>query len=460
MLRRTDNPELFDAIRSAYNKQYPQDKSVDTIFTKELTDEQLSKVTSLKIQADVFHDIKSLKGIEQLTNLTEFSLNGQSPWHNSREFRRIQSSSKFSNYNLDQELDDMVAQYNSGQIEDITPLYKLKNLKKLELKHQRRIKEIDFSNNQNLTYVDMSYCEGLETVKGLESLNVVKGVGIKGTEFEDCKFEFSRCSKLMKVSNFSQLVETLDKNADAGFNSHIFLPSTAYCHIARQNQDACEHLAYRQDKDYVSHINWTEIDKGNVRVEKSSVQMLIAKKYADETIKTLFHGENPSNIELVSGVYRWICDNIKYDYEGLEKARAEDPKKKFRKKDSIRSSYVALIDKKAVCTGISNLFNFLMADLGFLAEPCLCSNNMLNDARMTEANHMMSKVYINDTPYYCDATWDLGGKDSRFFCLTKEEMEKTHQFDVSAYGVKSGPSLQEKFKLMGILQTKEHLQME
>ena len=127
---------------------------------------------------------------------------------------------------------------------------------------------------------------------------------------------------------------------------------------------------------------------------------------------------------------------------------------------SIRSSYVALINKKAVCTGISNLFNFLMADLGFTAEPCLCSTELANDARMTEANHRMTKIYLNDIPYYCDPTWDLGSKESKFFCLTKEEMEKTHKFDVSAHCAKSGPSYQKALKQLGLLQTKTQSQME
>lgn len=460
MLKRTDNPELFQAICSAYKKQCPEDKSFNAFIAQELPDDKLAKITSLRIQAGVLNDVKSLKGIEKLTNLTEFSLNGQSSWHNAREFKNMQAMSNNPRFNLDEELDRLVEQYNCGQIEDITPLYKLNNLKKLELKNQRKIKEIDFSNNPNLTVVDMSYCEGLETIKGLENLQVVKGMTVDGLDFTGSRFEFSGCSGLKSVEKFDLLVERLDNIPKMDTDAHIFLPTTSYCHIARNNQGVCDHLAYQKEKYSISPMNWTEIDKGGVRVENSSAQMVIAKRYADETIKTLFHGENPSSIELASGVYRWICDNIKYDYEGLEKSKVEDPNRKFRKKDSIRSSFVALINKKAVCVGISNLFNFFMADLGFRAEPCLCSNNMSNDARMTEANHMMSRVYLNNVPYYCDPTWDLGGKESKFFFLTKEEMEKTHKFDISSYGIKSGRSWQQEFKQLGVLQTKEQSQME
>lgn len=460
MLKRTDNPELFRAICSAYRHQFPQDKSVDALTTRELPDEILAKITSLVIEADTFFgNIKSLNGIEQLVNLTEFSLNGQSRWKHHKEFRgTLERSQVVTGYNLEEDLRFFLDEYNSGQIEDISPIYQLKHLKKLELRHQRKIREVDFSNNPNLVEVDMSYCEELRTIKGLDTLNVVNGRKIDGLDFIDSRFEFSGCHNLREVDSLDLLVAHLDNNPNIDLDAHIFLPTTTFCHIARNNQPICELLAQRHI-DCLDYIHWTEIGKGDVRVENSSSQMLIAKRYVDETIKTLFHGQSPTDLELASGVYRWICDNIKYDYDGLKQSETEDPKKRYRKKDSIRSSYVALINKKAVCVGVSNLFNLFMASLGFTAEPCPCSSEMAHDARMTDSNHMMSRIYVNNIPYYCDPTWDLGGEESRYFCLSKEEIERTHKFDVSAYSTKSGPSYQKIFKQQGLLQTKKQQQM-
>lgn len=442
MLRKADNPELFYVIRVAYQNQYPEDKSVN-YATQELTDDKLAKITSLKIQDN---DIKSLKGIEHLTNLSELALNGRSDFDNYLKNGNMRNMAiNDPRFNMAQELRDIEDAYNRGQIEDITPLYQLKKLKKLELRNQRKINEIDFSHNPNLNDVDMSYCTGLKTIKGLESLSCFKSGDVE-------KFEFGGCSQLKEVTNFPRLVDILDDVNVIG-QTYICLPTTTFCHITRDNKNACKKLEdmYRYG---VAPINWVEICQGNIRVENTTGQMAYAKAYADATIKTLFYGQQPCPLELVNGVYRWICDNIKYDYDGLEQEKNEDPNGRWRKRDRIRSSLISLIDKKAVCVGISNLFNFMMADLGYSADPCLCSSNLSNDARLTVADHQMSQIYINGETYYCDPTWDLGRKESRYFCLTKEEMEKTHQFTVASCGVESGQSLQQVLRLEGLLYTK------
>ena len=461
MFKQSDNPALFKAVCNAYTRQFPEDKSVDSFSTKELSDEQLSKITSLKIEAKSgYWNVTSLSGIENLTNLTEFSFNGQSPLKYASEFDdAVKRSNTQKGYDLESQLAFYTREYESGQIDDITPIYSLKMLKKLELKEQRKITSVDFSNNPNLTNVDMTNCTGLKSIKGLEQLHVIEGNENNNFDIFDSKFEFSGCCRLSSVENIDKLVDKLDQNEDAGIEANIFLPTTTYCHISREDSKTCEHLAnkHTQHRDY---IHWTEIGQGNVRIENTSPQMNIAKRYADDTIRTIFKGkENVSSLDMTSGVYRWICDNITYDTSGLEDAKSEDPKKRHRKADSIRSSYTALIDKKAVCVGVSNLFNFMMADLGFTAEPCACSTNIGNDSRMTVANHRISKVHLDGKPYYCDPTWDLGSEESQFFCLSKEEMEKTHQFNISEHNSPNGPSFQKMLKNAGLLESEPQIQM-
>lgn len=465
MFRRSDNPELFKALCSQYKTLCPQDKTVDMLFTKELTDEQLSKITTLTIKPSTFANVKSLNGIEQLTNLEHLSIAGQSARTHAREFEETRKRAEVvMGYNPESDYQYFADEFESGQLTDITPIYSLKKLKSLSLANQRGIAEFDFSHNSNLTNVDMRDCRGLKKISGLHTLKVIQDPSQLEDKFAyfDSRFDFSGCCSLRSVGSMTKLAETLSKNREAdNLDDHIFLPTTAYCHIVREEPQVGEILNDMEHNGCIDVAKWTEIGEGGVRIQNNSRQMAIAKRYADETVRTLFYGQNPSPLDKVSGVYRWICDNIKYDYNGLELSEKEDRNKKYRKTDQIRSSYVALIDKKAVCVGISNLFNFFMADLGYSAEPVSCSSVTSEDARMTISNHQMSKVFINNSTYYCDPTWDLGSSESRYFCLNKKEMGRDHQFTVADLKVQSGESYQEILRKAGLLKTKTNgVQME
>ena len=68
----------------------------------------------------------------------------------------------------------------------------------------------------------------------------------------------------------------------------------------------------------------------------------------------------------------------------------------------------------------------------------------------------MSSVSIDNNPYYCDPTWDLGKTQSRYFCLNGEEIGKDHSFTVASTEDNRSPkSLQDVLCNAGCLQTQK-----
>ena len=477
MFVKSENPQLFFFVAQAYQRLFPRE-NISPFFTTKLTDEQLSKITSVEINASAFAEcnIKSLNGIEKLPNLQEFILRGQSDTQNVDGFRRVQQQAKkgifnHSQYKTPQEfLQDnsryFVDSYNASQITDLSALQKCSNLQKIDLAEQHSLGEIDLSFWPNLLELNMKNCRQLYTVKGLDKLRAVKNPKecVPGFDSSQLTLNFTGCDFLRHVEGFDQFVDAFVDVGDLEYPMQ--LPTTAFCNLYRQHPESMHKLIMEQPAGERA-IFWTECCE-NFKYMSSSMKMNMAKNRADNIIRTVCAGQEKSPMGQVAQVYRWICDNVTYDHAGLEKANndtktkpdLEEKKDPIRLNDysqnRIRTLHSALFSKTAVCVGVSNLFNFLVSDLGYLTSRIFCSSESADDPTMTIANHQMSAVYVQEDPYYCDVTWDLGTNQSQYFCLTGQEVSKDHNFTISEYGAnKNPPSLQAMLKNAGYLQTQQ-----
>lgn len=459
MLYRKDNPELFAVIEFEY-KRICDDKLPPIL--SEFTDEQLAQIKSLTIKASSLGgEVKSLAGIEKLTNLEHLSIRGQDVRQYMAEFEEsIKKSQVIAGYNLENDMKFFENEYNSGQINDsdLEYLYQLYNLKTLDLSNQRALTKFDFSNFWDLEKANMHGCTSLKTIKGLENLNVFTDE--QNDRRFGAEFLFDACYNLKNVENFDTLLEEIKAHPIAvSGHKAVVLPTTTYLHLVRNNPRLENDLnEWECEMGSFASIAWVESCSGEAWAESKSNQMSRAKQRVDQIIRTVCEGEAQSDLATVGKLYRWICDNIRYDYEGLEKETKEFLEQRqwdkdkldrynqtirgHRTKDKLRSSYRALFDKKAVCAGVSNLFNFFVEELGFCTESCECSSEADRDSTMTISNHAISVLDINGYRYYCDPTWDLGRTESQYFCLTKNELLRDHQLTVADNAVQSGMSLQ------------------
>ena len=214
--------------------------------------------------------------------------------------------------------------------------------------------------------------------------------------------------------------------------------------------------------------------------------MEILSNRVNEIIETINADPNNCKNDLakISNVYRWICDNLHYDDFNLVRAKIERDQDKQNKGKivgvdanhtivydygkkvakyrygEISSSYISLLKGKGICVGISNVFNLMGSSMGYVIEPCRCKGgkgNFDND-KFTISNHQMSKMTLRvnggDAIYYFDPTWDVGKDESRYFCLTRKEVEVSHQLTLADSDVRNGQSLHYDMFYKGLLKSR------
>ena len=462
--RRSENPELFDVVKFAYNETMlnydpPEETLGDEV--EELSQSQLDIIEELQIAYDleteknVIYDVTSLDGIEKLRNLRHFGLLGT---RISQIKDKAQGFVKFAKENFTGEAYDeaikvaeelILNEYNSNQIADLSPLKKCKKLKYVAIADQRNLDKLDVSCWPELKKLQIYNCNNLEEVSGIEKLDIKDNSNFALKIFE--------CAHFNKIPNFA---EVLDKIEKSGERSSVELPLMSYCPLANRNK----HL--RNDKHFLQSdkIKWLD---GRLSINTLQAEMM---KTRVEEILAVITKDNYSLIKKLAQVHRWICENVIYDSKKLNRESEllelndEDSKKLVEEISTIlRTAFYALWDKKAVCVGISSLFNFFCSELGVMAEGVFCSSKLedfISAILSLDYTHMLSKIGIDTEEgrgyYYCDATYDLfeeqqNNKLSEAFCLNKEEMSQLTNLGITEINVQNAPSLQTKLLLKGLL---------
>ncbi len=460
MLRYEDNPGLFCAIWQQYGEKLRG--TVAGFATPKpgyfFSDDELAQVTELKIvrQYDFTQPIKTLNGIDQLDNLKKFEYVG---YVASNLYGQTSGVIERSNY-LGSEATEKDKQYmakiiNNSQLEDISALQRCFNLESVILRNQNNITEVDFSGNPKLHHIELTNCRYLKTVKGLDELLAVKYpeeamIVMEEDPYNDMEINFNGCYSLREIENFDSFVNSWYNNNEIPVDVNAKLPTTLYCNLTRKYpQGVIELLEHnRQEHDF---IQWTDVGNGDVLYSVNTKQMQMAKERVDNIVRTVCD-ENDSPIVRVSKVYRWICDNVTYDHDQIQREHSGQEKVDWTHykghenrygRNISRSAYRALFDKKAVCVGVSNLFNFMCSDIGYLALPCSCAAAQNGDPRLALSDHQMSKMIINGNLYYFDPTWDLGKERSGYFGLSKQEIEgKWHTLTIDDVDVENAESIQ------------------
>ena len=117
----------------------------------------------------------------------------------------------------------------------------------------------------------------------------------------------------------------------------------------------------------------------------------------------------------------FLISNVTYDKDTL-----------YRKKTSILShtAYGAIVEKKAVCEGISNAFSHLAKQVGISAT-------VVNGFADGE-EHAWNMIQIGQDCYHIDVTWDIKNKREStiksydYFCLCDDDL-KFRNWDKKIY---------------------------
>lgn len=515
VFRREENPALFDAVRSVLESKYAKGFYDDSNnyyppqkikFGDSLYGETLDNCTSLDLH-NFPGGVDSLEGIGHLRNLRVLDCSGYEECDSIFEYNKIKESISILSNQIIGEITEEEYRaearriYDSKQIKDITPLYACKNLRKLGLNDQDYISEFDVGQFPLLRELSMQCCENLTSVTGFNQLKDFDEIFYNQKIAKNCKFDFSECNKLSSVTDIiGILARSMNQSSTVDYAEPVFnFPLNTFIRLAN-NKDSSDFI---QDYDkflqrYPRHdsINWTE-NSGSVTSGWNTRQAVMLKSRIDEITNTVCD-PNDSTIQSLYNVYQWITTHVIYDKTGLcrEKAVIEsstylhrymymvdelhyNTQEQFDKKTDnlkelqqkniedksnsdllldaskdtlvMRSAYVSLFDKKAVCVGVSNLFNAFAVNLGVNAKQCYCyvSNEKSERNFGHITNHQISIIDAyksgNPTALIFDPTNDLGRKNVTLFGMGRAEADMIYELGIKSERTAIGESVYKKF---------------
>jgi len=123
------------------------------------------------------------------------------------------------------------------------------------------------------------------------------------------------------------------------------------------------------------------------------------KKRDAEVKKIVNKYKKKSKYKRTKAIYTWITRNVKYD-NSLTR----------------RSSYNAIIDKRATCAGYAHLMCLMCEEAGIPARYV--------DGTAGGGGHAWVIVKVKGKWYYCDPTWDAGKKKWKYFLRGSKDFKK------------------------------------
>ena len=142
----------------------------------------------------------------------------------------------------------------------------------------------------------------------------------------------------------------------------------------------------------------------------------------DAVLKSLRFTERTSNYDKIRRIYRWIVDNVEYDFDGLqayEEALEEDPFNPDPEAVALmeydQTAYSAIIDRKTVCAGFSHLLYYMLWRAEIPARALVGQGGKKDNM----GGHAWNLVWFRGAWYSLDVTWDVTMRtvdgDERYF---------------------------------------------
>ena len=134
-------------------------------------------------------------------------------------------------------------------------------------------------------------------------------------------------------------------------------------------------------------------------------------KKLKDTINCIFQDYNINDLSLYEKrkmVFDYLVDNLKYDYELLDKIK-DFKISKIRVKRDLRGEFIRVLDDGlGICSSISQCYKFLLERVGIKSYCVICDDG-------TNVRHQLNLVYDmeNDTYSFDDVTSVIVGKGTK-----------------------------------------------
>lgn len=376
--------EQIDNYRRKNN--IPEPDEVKKIYNKqtEFMEDELKYVTSLRIDSEV------LDYIDLFPNLKSINFEG-------------------------------VNEISNEELTDI--LNKYPNLESLKVINESCIQRIDLSNLNNLKELEIISNQNLRVVDGLDDKNL-----------EKITFYNNELFGKKDTENFCKIIYD---NAYNGSECNIdVLYMDDFLKYLKENNLKLEfvkdNISWSEELKYGAYSNQDSITYTTDQLKKAYDK---ARKIVKKYIRT-----GDSQEERFAILYEWMCENVKYDYDAIDKGYTNSKDGIARgRKNGTNGSVNALLYGECVCQGYTKTMEMLLRICGVRSYDTAC---IINDKKIPEisidgkkaadhSDHSILKVNLGGRIYYSDVTWDAArfqkGEERKYFLLSKEDIEKNHK---------------------------------
>ncbi len=130
----------------------------------------------------------------------------------------------------------------------------------------------------------------------------------------------------------------------------------------------------------------------------------------------------PDDYQKAKFVHDYIIKYNSYDFAAYELGDAINAETEAR----VSSAYGALVSGDIMCAGYARAFDLIMHELGY--------ESIFVSGEADGGSHAWNLVLLGENFYHIDLTWDDPDGDHsevryNYFCLTDEEISKTHKVD-------------------------------
>lgn len=390
---------------------------------------------------------------------------------------------------------------NVGQLSDISALSSCRKLQSLGLCDQNKITEIDLSSFPYLKQCNMQRCKNLRTVNGLDELYSHVDLFGNPRASQEYRYDFSGSQNLTEIGGFARIVrKTVENKKEFGQPIYTFPVETCIGMTNHQKTSAMMRFysEFACQNPNCDIFNWTENSLEQSQVGMTTGQVGLLKSRMDAIINQLV-SPGDSSFAKVKKVYEWVVKSVKYDTEGFDKEilvsqdpemveaynnelkkysyntittmleaeanKKPTPKRRAAKRikedemraaalrnHTMRSSFVALFNQKAVCVGISNLFNIMLRDMGMQPQTCLCHIKPGEEyENFGYMNHQISQLKMrvgkDKYTYFFDPTnetvvvHETENEPLCYFAMSTAELPEDTLLGPSNYDLAAGPTV-------------------
>ena len=232
------------------------------------------------------------------------------------------------------------------------------------------VSHASFNNvNSTVQYIREQMKKRTQTISFTVSNDVVNKLNKIHTYDEYYKYFYNEAPNYLDILA-SEVIKHTGKSDEGDYIKWQY--GAMHSH-GRTNPDNSNEVQITMKPDYYS--NALQENKTNIAVKHALANLNL---------------KNKNNYQKCKIIYNYICRNVTYD-------NAHVNNKSYKIK---YSAYGAIINKTAVCQGISNLMYRML-----LAEGIDCRI-------VTSDNHAWNIVKIDGKYYNCDATWDLATENN------------------------------------------------